>query len=81
MPICDTCGNDYPRSFRVVDAGGRQHTFDSIECAAHALAPVCSHCQCRILGHGVDTPQGIYCCANCARAGGETRAVDNTSKA
>lgn len=81
MPVCDTCGNDYPRSFQVVDADGREHTFDSLECAAQVLAPECAHCRCRILGHGIDTPQGIYCCANCSRNAGETRAVDNTRAA
>ena len=42
-------------------------TFDSIECAAAQLAPECAHCGCRILGHGIETPEAIFCCAHCAR--------------
>ena len=29
-------------------------TFDSFECAIHAMAPRCAHCQCHAIGHGVD---------------------------
>ena len=43
MTACDVCGNDYDKSFDVVVAG-ESHTFDSFECAAHAMAPTCSHC-------------------------------------
>ena len=27
------------------------------ECAIHALAPVCPHCHCRVVGHGVEQGQ------------------------
>jgi hypothetical protein len=40
--------------------------FDSFECAIHALAPVCAHCQCRIVGHGMETDGKFFCCAHCA---------------
>jgi hypothetical protein len=66
MPICDVCGNDYENAFTVTQAG-RKHTFDSFECAIHALAPPCAHCGCRIIGHGVEDDGAIYCCANCLR--------------
>ena len=66
MAICDTCGNHYDKSFTVTWEGGTA-TFDSIECAAAKLAPECAHCGCRILGHGVETEDAIYCCAHCAR--------------
>ena len=46
---------------------GRSATFDSVECAAAQLAPECGHCGCRILGHGIETDEGIFCCAHCAR--------------
>jgi hypothetical protein len=52
MAQCETCGNDYDKAFKVVLADV-SHTFDSFECAVQALAPSCSHCGCRILGHGV----------------------------
>jgi hypothetical protein len=76
MTRCDTCGNDYANSFAVTTASGENYTFDSIECAAQAVAPACGHCGCRILGHGIEAADGIYCCANCARATGAD-AVDN----
>ena len=53
MPVCETCGNDYDKTFKVVMAG-KEHTFDSFECAVHALAPKCKNCGCRILGHGLE---------------------------
>ena len=69
MPRCDECGNDYDKTFQVV-AAGKTHTFDSFECAIHALAPTCAHCGCRIIGHDVQANGTIYCCAHCARAAG-----------
>lgn len=68
MSTCATCGNEYDRAFEVITADGERLTFDSIECAAHRIAPTCAHCGCRILGHGVEVDATIYCCANCAPA-------------
>jgi hypothetical protein len=75
MAICDVCGNDYHKAF-TISRGEASGTYDSLECAAQAWAPGCAHCGCRILGHGIDTDQGIYCCAHCARHGGVQGAVD-----
>lgn len=69
MGRCDTCGNEYDKSFEVIQ-GGRRYTFDSIECAVHMIAPRCAHCECAILGHGVEGEGKIYCCANCAKHDG-----------
>ena len=66
---CETCGNEYDKSFQV-NMGGESHTFDSFECAIHALAPVCEHCGLRILGHGVEKNGVMYCCVHCASAEG-----------
>ncbi|MGV3662283.1 MAG: hypothetical protein ACO1TE_19010 [Prosthecobacter sp.] len=66
MPKCDTCGNDYPRAFTVT-VNDKTHTFDSFECAIHLLAPSCSHCQCRIIGHGVEFDGKMFCCMHCAK--------------
>ena len=70
MGRCETCGNDYDKSFEVRMAG-KTHVFDCFECAVHALAPVCGHCGCRIIGHGVEADSGYYCCVHCASAVGE----------
>jgi hypothetical protein len=67
---CDVCGNDYDKAFQVT-AAGRTMTFDAFECAIHALAPRCGHCECMIVGHGVEAEGVIYCCAHCARQQGE----------
>jgi Rieske Fe-S protein len=69
MATCEVCGNDYDKSFEVIKDDGA-HTFDSFECAIHALAPVCEHCGCRVIGHGVEDDGRIFCCAHCATAAG-----------
>lgn len=65
MANCDVCGNDYDKSFTVTMAG-QEHIFDSFECAIHALAPVCDHCGCKVIGHGVEDRGRFYCCVHCA---------------
>lgn len=45
--------------FEVVTAGNR-HVFDSLECAIHLLAPMCEHCGCRIVGHGIEVREAWY---------------------
>jgi len=66
MPRCEVCRNEYDKAFQVVLAGGQPRWFDSFECAVQALAPQCSRCGCRILGHGVEKAGTFYCCAHCA---------------
>jgi hypothetical protein len=75
MAKCEVCGNDYDKAFQVV-RGGETHTFDSFECAIHALAPTCKHCGCRIIGHGVEANGTFYCCAHCAKHAG-VKGVDD----
>lgn len=78
MARCETCGNEYDKSFEVVLAGQR-HTFDSFECAIAALAPSCAHCGCRVIGHGVEAGGEIFCCAHCAGETGETDLKDRAN--
>jgi phage terminase large subunit GpA-like protein len=75
MARCDVCGNDYDKTFQIT-AAGKTSTFDSFECAIHALAPQCAHCQCRIVGHGVEVSGVMYCCAHCAKHSGATGVRD-----
>lgn len=75
MAVCEVCGNDYHLSFEV-HTGNATHTFDSFECAIHKLAPVCVHCHCEIVGHGVQAGEAFYCCAHCAREHGVMSVVD-----
>jgi hypothetical protein len=71
MAQCEVCGNDYDKILTVTVAGGAARHFDSFECAISALAPHCAHCDCRIIGHGVEAGGRMYCCAHCARHSGE----------
>ncbi|HUE83883.1 MAG TPA: hypothetical protein VMM84_17400 [Pyrinomonadaceae bacterium] len=75
MARCEVCGNEYDKAFEVKMAGA-SHTYDSFECAIHALAPTCNHCGCKIIGHGVEDNGSFFCCANCARQAGTTEVRD-----
>ncbi len=75
MARCEVCGNDYDLAFEVV-AAGETHTLDSFECAIHALAPVCEHCGCKVIGHGVQAEGSFFCCAHCARESGKSGTQD-----
>src|SRR6266404_2077398 len=75
MATCEVCENEYDKAFEVVVAG-KHHIFDSFECALHALAPVCPHCHCRVVGHGVEASGQIFCCVHCARTAGKTQLKD-----
>ena len=66
MAQCEVCGNDYDKAFEI-RIGGATHVFDSFECAIHELAPTCAHCGCRVIGHGVEAGNEMFCCAHCAR--------------
>lgn len=76
MSICATCGNDYDDTFTVTK-NGQSFDFDSFECAIHKLAPSCSQCSCRVVGHGVQHGDTVYCCAHCAQAAGDGGLVDH----
>jgi phage terminase large subunit GpA-like protein len=67
--VCEVCGNDYDKAFTFT-LEGAEHTFDSFECAIHALAPQCAHCGCRIVGHGSEANGQMFCCAHCAELAG-----------
>jgi hypothetical protein len=69
MAVCEICGNNYDKAFNVV-LNGKSHTFDSFECAIHALAPTCSHCGIKIIGHGLEKDGVFFCCVHCAESTG-----------
>jgi hypothetical protein len=69
MARCETCGNDYDKAFQV-SMNGTTHTFDSFECAIHALAPTCDNCGIHILGHGLEKEGTFFCCEHCAEVKG-----------
>jgi len=69
MGTCASCGNDYDNTFRV-EYRGASYEFDSFECAIEKLAPRCATCGCRVIGHGVQSDDTIYCGAHCAKRAG-----------
>lgn len=75
MAQCEVCHNEYDKCLQI-EKNGEKHTFDSFECAIHALAPTCAHCECRILGHGIESEGTFYCCAHCAEEAGAAGARD-----
>jgi hypothetical protein len=75
MAVCEVCGNDYDKAFEV-RLGGKSHTFDSFECAIHALAPTCAHCGVKIAGHGLEKDGRTFCCAHCAGRQGASELRD-----
>jgi hypothetical protein len=75
MATCETCGNDYDKPIEVT-VGGDSHSFDSFECAIHALAPSCETCGVRVIGHGIEADGTMFCCAHCAERAGVSEARD-----
>ena len=75
MKTCECCGNKYDKCFDVT-MNGKTFSFDSFECAIQKLAPTCAHCGVRIVGHGVEQGDVIYCCAYCARQEGAGALTD-----
>ena len=58
MKTCECCVNSYDKCFDVT-MDGKTLSFESFECAIQTLAPVCGHCGCRIMGHGVEGEGGM----------------------
>jgi hypothetical protein len=73
---CEVCGNEYDKAFQVSLPGEDARTFDSFECAIHALAPTCEYCSVRVIGHGVEADGHFYCCAHCAGMAGAQGVAD-----
>ena len=78
MGKCEVCGNDYDKAFEISAAGAR-HVFDSFECAIHRMAPVCEHCGCKVIGHGLEARGHFFCCASCARQAGHADLRDRAA--
>ena len=78
MAQCEVCGNEYDKAFQVSLPGQDARTFDSFECAIHALAPTCENCGVRVIGHGVEADGRFFCCANCAGQAGSEGVADRS---
>ncbi len=75
MARCEVCGNEYDKAMEIT-IGGATHVFDSFECAIHAIAPRCHHCDCTVIGHGLQAGERCFCCAHCARESGVEELTD-----
>ncbi len=64
---CDNCGKTHDKAF-VILKEGREHTFDSFECAINFVAPRCFHCNTFILGRQVDQDGETFCSIKCSKA-------------
>jgi hypothetical protein len=80
MAECEVCGNEYDKTMEITVAG-HTHVFDSFECAIHAIAPRCEHCECMVIGHGIESNGRFFCCAHCASAEGVAGGVDRVDAA
>ena len=78
MAKCDVCGNDYDKPIKI-SQGARTMTFDSFECAIEAMAPRCGHCNCRVIGHGVEAQGKVFCCAHCSQMAGVSGIKDRAA--
>ena len=76
MATCEVCGNDYDRAMEIRIGGAEARTFDSFECAIHALAPTCDTCGVRIVGHGQQAGGRFFCCSHCAEHAGVEGTAD-----
>lgn len=65
MAICNVCNNEYEHSLEIIYQN-KAYYFDCFECAIHRLAPICAHCGCKMIGHGVEDCLQVYCCKHCA---------------
>lgn len=66
---CENCGNVYDKAFTVI-MNGKQHIFDSFECAINKVAPHCAKCNSVIIGHGIEADNKFYCSGHCAKEHG-----------
>ena len=76
MARCDVCGNDYDKSFQIVQ--GRQVAHFRQLRMRHSwhLRRRVSHCGCRIIGHGMEAHGEFFCCAYCAKQSGAPQMKD-----
>jgi hypothetical protein len=68
----------YDKSFELTLIDGQRLVFDCFECAINVVAVACTHCGCKIIGHGMEADGRFYCCAHCAKRSGERSLKDRT---
>jgi hypothetical protein len=76
MGICAACGNEYHATFEVRPTETSSFVFDSFGCAIQVLAPACPRCGIRVIGHGVEVHDVVFCSAHCARGLNRSSRID-----
>jgi hypothetical protein len=62
---CENCGQLHDKPF-VIIKDGREHTFDSFECAIDFIAPRCFHCNKLVIGREIYQDGEIFCSPDCS---------------
>lgn len=62
---CENCGQLHDKPF-VLIKDGKEHTFDSFECAIDFIAPRCFHCNKLVIGREIHQDGEIYCSPDCS---------------
>ncbi len=75
MGRCDVCGNEYDKTF-TIKKNNKEYTFDTFECATNLLAPECSNCGVKIIGHGLENGANYYCSNHCLEAMEKSQSKD-----
>ena len=73
----DTQGRVH-RAVTIIVSGGVTGHY-GFECAITAMAPRCAHCDCRVIGHGIEAAGRIFCCAHCAKLEGAKNVSDRAA--
>ncbi|MFE7704663.1 hypothetical protein ACFU6I_02410 [Streptomyces sp. NPDC057486] len=76
MTVC-LRNDDYDMAFEVA-AEGAVHVFDSPECTARRLSPVCTNRRSHPPGHGLQAEGQFFRCAHCAHRQRFAQPVDHT---
>lgn len=63
---CENCGQKHDNPLLIIK-NGKEHTFDSFECAISFIAPRCFHCNQIILGKETQHEGESYCSVACSR--------------
>lgn len=78
MEECKVCGNEYDQLMEIKINGDDSGWYDCFECAIHDLAPSCRNCGVKIVGHGVEAEDQLFCGAHCARSRGYDDIIDHS---
>lgn len=77
--VCDCCGNKYDHPIHITQ-DQQSFVFDCFECAIQMMAPHCAHCDTRIIGHGIENEDAIFCCHHCEKMAHQEKVNSSSAK-